>query len=46
MQLTMSFGVAEFNGSDSLLECIKDVDNKLYLSKEKGRNWYHEVTFD
>lgn len=35
---TMSFGVAEFNGSQDLTESMKTADNNLYYSKKNGRN--------
>ncbi|WP_136806607.1 diguanylate cyclase [Desulfosediminicola flagellatus] len=36
--VTMSFGVAEFNGSETLLDCLKRADGRLYHSKQNGRN--------
>lgn len=38
LSATMSFGVAEFNGSESLLDCVKRADRRLYVSKDRGRN--------
>lgn len=35
---TMSFGVAEFNGSETLQEFVKSADTRLYFAKQQGRN--------
>lgn len=37
-QVTASFGVATFNGHDSIEALIRDADEALYHSKETGRN--------
>ncbi|UYZ39102.1 GGDEF domain-containing protein (plasmid) [Clostridium beijerinckii] len=38
IKITASFGVADFNESDGLDNCIKKADNGLYKSKTSGRN--------
>lgn len=38
IKITMSFGVAEFDASTSLHECIKNADDCLYKAKELGKN--------
>lgn len=38
VSVTMTFGVEEYNVSNTLTELIKRVDDKLYLGKEQGRN--------
>lgn len=38
VQVTMSFGIVEYNGSQNLPECLKEADTKLYISKQRGRN--------
>ena len=38
IEITMSLGVAEFDGTETLLQCIKASDRRLYRSKETGRN--------
>lgn len=35
---TMTFGVAEYNYTDSIEECISKADGALYLGKNNGRN--------
>lgn len=38
INVTMSFGVAEILGEDSLADNIKEADEYLYVAKRKGRN--------
>lgn len=38
IQITISLGVAEYDGTETLLQCIKTSDRRLYRSKETGRN--------
>jgi len=38
INVSMSFGVAEFEAGSSLHECIKTADDALYKAKEKGKN--------
>ncbi|RLC49137.1 MAG: hypothetical protein DRI23_09675 [Candidatus Cloacimonadota bacterium] len=38
INVSMSFGVAEFEAGTSLHECIKTADDALYKAKEKGKN--------
>ena len=35
---TMTFGVSEYNQKDSSDELVQNVDRKLYVGKERGRN--------
>jgi diguanylate cyclase (GGDEF)-like protein len=36
--VTATLGIAVFDGSGSIEDCIKRADNALYLGKERGRN--------
>jgi diguanylate cyclase (GGDEF)-like protein/PAS domain S-box-containing protein len=38
INVSMSFGVAEFEAGSSLHECIKNADEALYKAKSKGKN--------
>lgn len=38
ISVTMSFGVAEFEGSDTATDVFNKADKALYRAKEKGRN--------
>lgn len=38
ISITMSFGLATFNGSESMVELINRADGYLYRAKAKGRN--------
>lgn len=38
IQVTMSFGIAEFKGGDQSDEVFKRADSALYMAKENGRN--------
>ncbi len=38
IQVTISLGVAEFDGTETLVHCIKTSDRRLYRSKGTGRN--------
>ncbi len=37
-KVTISIGVEEFDGDESIDELLKNVDNKLYRAKDSGRN--------
>ncbi len=38
LKVTLSFGVADFNKGQSVDDCIKVADTRLYKAKENGRN--------
>jgi len=38
IKLTMSFGVSEWDGKESVDALVKDADDKLYYAKNNGRN--------
>lgn len=38
LHVTMTFGIAVYNGNDSIDDIIKKADDALYLGKENGRN--------
>ena len=38
LQVTMSFGIAEFKGGDQSDDVFKRADSALYMAKENGRN--------
>ncbi len=40
-QVTVSFGIAEFTGLDTVERCVNRADKALYRAKQEGRNRVH-----
>jgi|CXWL01.1.fsa_nt_gi diguanylate cyclase (GGDEF)-like protein len=40
-QITVSFGIAEFTGLDTVERCVNRADKALYRAKQEGRNRVH-----